>query len=158
MRATTLRIALALALATASAHGAAAPTLAELAATIDRLATKADGDRVVVGHISRTPVTSAETLRADRARTGLGWGDFLIAYRLSHEGDVPFDDVVANVRGGKPWPEIVDGHMDLATLTAEVERSKEMIEQRREDKGPALKGAPGQRSSGSGGGRGGHKR
>jgi len=150
-------LALALAAIVAIALRTEAATLAELAAAIDRVTTEPDGDRVVVGHISRTLATSAETLRAERARTGLGWGDFLIAYRLSREGDLPFEEIVADVRSGKAWPQIVDGNMDLATLVAEVERSKEMIEQRSEDKGPAITRAPGQKTGG-GSGRGGRRR
>jgi hypothetical protein len=104
-------LALALAAMAAVAMRAEAATLAELAAAIDRVATEPDGDRVVVGHISQTLATSAETLRADRA-----------------------------------------------TLTAEVERSKEMIEQRSEDKGPPS-GRPAARQTGGGGsGRGGRRR
>jgi hypothetical protein len=151
-------LALALAAMAAVAMRAEAATLAELAAAIDRVATEPEGDRVVVGHISRTLATSAETLRADRARTGLGWGDLLIAYRLSREAELPFEGIVADVRSGKDWPQIVDGHMELATLTAEVERSKEMIEQRSEDKGPPS-GRPAARQTGGGGsGRGGRRR
>src|SRR5438034_3850135 len=120
MRATPILVAFAMLLVISAVHGEAA-TLAELAAAIDRAATEPDGDRVVVGHISRTLAVSAETLRADRARTGLGWGDFLIAYRLSHEADLPFEEIVADVRGGKAWPAIVGDHMDLATLVAEVD-------------------------------------
>lgn len=149
-------LALALAVMSPLATLAGATTLAELAGAIDRAATEPDGDRVVVGHISRTLAVSVETLRTDRARTGLGWGDFLIAYRLSHEGDLPFEGIVADIRGGKVWPEIVGTYMDLATLVAEVERSKAMIEQRSEDKGPAVSRGPGQRTSG-GGGRGGRR-
>ena len=155
MRATPILVALVALLLTSVAHGEA-PALPELAAAIDRAATEPDGDRVVVGHISRTLAVSAETLRTDRARTGLGWGDLLIAYRLSHEGDLPFEEIVADVRGGKAWPAIVGDHMDLATLVAEVDRSREMIERRSEDKGPAVGRAPAR--SGGGTGRGGRRR
>jgi len=150
-------LALALAVTVPTAMPAEAATLAELAAAIDHVATEPDGDRVVVGHISRTLATSAETLRADRARARLGWGDFLIAYRLSHEGELSFDAIVADVHGGKAWPDIVGDHMDFATLVAEIERSKDMMEQRSEDKGPALNRAPGQKTGG-GAGRGGRRR
>jgi len=59
--------------------GAAPPTLEELAAAIERVRTGPDGERVVVGHISRKLAVSVEALRAQHAQTGLGWGELLIA-------------------------------------------------------------------------------
>src|SRR5204862_469539 len=61
------------------------PPLAERAAAIEAAAEEPDGERVVLGHLSRTLGMSAEALRAQRAQTGLGWGDLLIANRLSLE-------------------------------------------------------------------------
>ena len=100
---------------------------------------------------------SAETLRAERARIGLGWGDLLIAHRLAREAGPPLDEIVAEVRRGKSWEEIVGDRMDLATLVAEVQRSKEIIEARGEDKGPRTTGtskSPTRQAPGGGGGRG----
>ena len=100
---------------------------------------------------------SAETLRAERARIELGWGDLLIAHRLSREAGPPLDEIVAEVRRGKSWKEIVGDRMDLATLVAEVQRSKEIIEARGEDKGPRTTGtskSPARQAPGGGGGRG----
>ncbi len=151
-------VGLALALAAAPGWSAdGAPTLEEIAAAIDRVAQEPDGDRVVVGHISRTRAMSAETLRTEHARIGLGWGDLLIAHRLSREAGPPLDEIVAEVRRGKPWKEIVGDRIDLATLIGEVQRSKEIIEARGEDKGPRTTGAskgPGRQAPGGGGSRG----
>ena len=97
---------------------------------------------------------SAETLRTERARIGLGWGDLLIAHRLSREAGPPLDEIVAEVSRGKSWQEIVGDRMDLATLVAEVQRSKEIIEARGEDKGPRTTGTSkgsGRQSPGGGG-------
>src|SRR5205814_1251801 len=49
-------------------------TLAERAAAIEAAAEEPDGERVVLGHLSRKLGMSAEALRAQRAQTGLGWG------------------------------------------------------------------------------------
>jgi len=97
---------------------------------------------------------SAETLRTEHSRIGLGWGDLLIAHRLSREAGPPLDEIVAEVRRGKSWKEIVGDRMDLATLVAEVQRSKEIIEARGEDKGPRTTGTSkgsGRQSPGGGG-------
>ena len=69
-------------LAVGFAWGADPPTLEELAAGIDRVRTGPDGERVVAGHISRKLAVSVEVLRAQRARTGLDWGDLLVANLL----------------------------------------------------------------------------
>ena len=76
-------------------------TLAERAAAIEAAAEEPDGERVVLGHLSRKLGMSAEALRAQRAQTGLGWGDLLIANRLSLETHAPFDALVAEMRGGR---------------------------------------------------------
>src|SRR5205807_3238605 len=75
--------------------------LAERAAAIEAAAEEPDGKRVVLGHLSRKLGMSAEALRAQRAQSGLGWGDLLIANRLSLETHAPFDALVAEMRGGR---------------------------------------------------------
>src|SRR5881296_1390474 len=91
-------------LATGLIWGAARPTLEELAAAIERVRTGPDGERVVVGHISRKLAVSVEALRAQHARTGLGWGELLIAnLLLSKTTKLTVDHVVAEFRGGKGW-------------------------------------------------------
>ena len=150
-----MAIALALALTAAPGWGAdGTPTLEEIAAAIDQVAQEPDGDRVVVGHISRTLAMSAETLRTERARIGLGWGDLLIAHRLSREPGPLLDEVVAELKRGKSWKEIVGDRMDLAILVAEIQRSQEIIEARGEDKGPRATGtskSPARQAPGGGG-------
>ncbi|HWO91051.1 MAG TPA: hypothetical protein VNP53_03700, partial [Methylomirabilota bacterium] len=55
--------------------GADPPTLEELATAIEGVRTGPDGERIVVGHISRKLAVSVEALRAQRAQTRLGWGE-----------------------------------------------------------------------------------
>jgi len=59
---------------------------------------RAGRERVVLGHLSRKLGMSAEALRAQRAQSGLGWGDLLIANRLSLETHAPFEALVAEMR------------------------------------------------------------
>jgi hypothetical protein len=72
--ATSSLVAIAVFLAVGITWGADPPTLEELAAAIDRVRTVPDGERVVVGHISRKLGLSVEVLRTQRARTGLDNG------------------------------------------------------------------------------------
>ena len=57
-------IALTVVLGVGLTWGADPPTLEELAAAIERVRTGPDGERVVVGHISRKLAVSVEVLRA----------------------------------------------------------------------------------------------
>ena len=121
----------------ASLAGAQAPTLAERAAIIERISTEREGIRVVVGHISREIAIPVDTLRAQRAQTGLGWGEILIAHRIAREAKVSFDDVAAEFRGGKSWEDVARARgVDVEKLTAAVERSQVTMERRGEDKAP----------------------
>jgi hypothetical protein len=129
------------------------PTLAERAAAIERTAGEPDGERVVLGHLSRKLTMSAETLRAQRAQTGLGWGDLFIANRLALETQTPFESLVAELRGGQDWEGVARAHgADLARLQKDVRASEEAVEQRSEDKSPHATTVP---DSGKGRGRGG---
>jgi hypothetical protein len=134
-------------------HVARAASLAERAAAIEGAAEEPDGERVVLGHLSRKLGMSAERLRAQRAQTGLGWGDLLIANRLSGETHAPFEALVAELRGGQDWESVARAHgADLERLASDVRTSEEAVEQHAEDKGSHAFTAPG---SGKGHGRGG---
>ncbi len=130
-------MALALLLAIAPARGAEAPTLEDLAAAIERVWKGPDGERIVVGYISRKLGVSVEALRAQRGQAGVGWGEVLIAGLLSKETKLTFDQVVAEFRSGKPWADIARNHrVDLDKLTKDVQQSEEAMEQRAEDRAP----------------------
>jgi len=117
--------------------GAAPPTLEELAAAIERVRTGPDGERVVVGHISRKLAVSVEALRAQRAQTRLGWGELLIANLLSKATKLTIDQVVAEFRSGKGWADIAHHHnVGLDQLIKEVQQSQHAMEQRAEDRAP----------------------
>ena len=117
--------------------GAAPPTLEELAAAIERVRTGPDGERVVVGHISRKLAVSVETLRAQHAQTGLGWGELLIANLLSKTTKLTVDHVVAEFRSGKGWADIAHHHnVSLDQLIEDVQQSQQAMEQRAEDRAP----------------------
>jgi hypothetical protein len=112
-------------------------TLASRAAAIERASTAPDGFRVVVGHLSRELGVPVDALRMQRLRSGLDWGGIFIANRLAKETGLTFDEVLAAYRGGKSWEAIVREHnVDLAKLTAAVQRSQQVVERRAEDKAP----------------------
>jgi hypothetical protein len=136
---------------TQSPADAAPPTLADRAAAIERTAGEPDGERVVLGHLSRKLSMSAETLRAQRAQTGLGWGDLLIANRLALETHVSFETLIAEMRGGQDWESVARAHgADLERLQIDTRASEEAVEQRSDDKAPHATTVPG---SGKGHGR-----
>jgi hypothetical protein len=112
-------------------------TLAERAAAIERASTAPDGFRVVVGHVSRELGIPVDVLRGQRLQTGLDWGALLIANRLAKEARIPFDQVVAEARGGKAWEDIAREHkVDVAKLVGAVSNTQSVVERRAEDKAP----------------------
>ena len=131
-------------LTTTVVAGAQAPTLADRAAAIERVVGEREGFRVVVGHISRELGIGVDTLRAQHAQTGLGWGELLVAHRLAREAKLGFDQVVTEYRAGKSWEDLARGHnADLQKLTTLIGRSQTTVEQRNEDKAPpATVGTP----------------
>jgi hypothetical protein len=117
--------------------GADPSTLEELAVAIERVRIGPDGERVVVGHISRKLGLSVEVLRVQQAQTRLGWGELLIANLLSRETKLTVDKVVAEFRGGAGWADIARHHnVNLEQLIKEVRQSQEAMEQRAEDRAP----------------------
>jgi hypothetical protein len=113
----------------------------------------------VLGHLSRTLRLSADVLRAQRAQTGLGWGELLIANRLALETHTSVETLVAETRGGATWEDLARQHgADLDRLAGDVRTSEEAVEQRSEDKYPHASTTPTGRGRGGGGGGGrGHR-
>lgn len=139
MRVTASRlIGLAVFLGIGLAWGADPPTLEDLAAAIDRLRTGPDGERVVVGHISRKVAVSVETLRAQQAQTKLGWGELFIANLMCKATTkLTVDQVASEFRSGVGWADIARRHnVSVDQLIAEVRQSQQAMEQRGEDKAP----------------------
>ena len=124
-------------LAAGFAWGADPPTLEELAAAIDRVRTGPDGERIVAGHISRKLAVSVDVLRAQRARTGLDWGDLLIANLLCKTKEPTVDHVAAEFKSGARWADIARHHnVNLDQLRNEMQQSQQAMEQRSEDRAP----------------------
>lgn len=119
------------------------PTLEELATAIESVRTGPDGERIVIGYISRKLDVSAEALRAQSARTRLGWGDLLIANLLSQAAKLTVDQVVAELKSGKGWADVAHNHnVALDRLIKDVQESQQAMAQRAEDRGPARSTAP----------------
>ena len=117
----------------------AEPSLGESAHVIHRASGERDGDRVVVGYISRTLRMSVATLREQRKTTGLGWGELLIANYIAQTSRAPFPEVVGDFQGGKSWEDIArDRKVDVKALTANVKQAIAAISQRSDDKPPPV--------------------
>lgn len=133
-------------------------TLEACAAAIDQAATQPDGERVVVGHISRKLAVPVDTLRAQRLQNEIAWGSLLIANHLAALTGLTVEEIATEYRARQSWSEVAEGHaVATSSLLLYLQQSLETIEQRSEDKNP--RGDSGQtpgRSGHSAGG--GHRR
>ena len=74
--------------------------------------------------ISTATGVPIETLQAERASTGLGWGSLEKAHLLSNATGQSFDDVVALHQSGQGWGKIAhDNGVNLGTLVSNAHRS-----------------------------------
>jgi hypothetical protein len=91
---------------TAAVH--ADDELDTLAARLERTAATPQAERAAVDRLARALTTSPDTLRAERASSGLGWGDLYIAHRIASRGGHPVDKVVGARRSGATWQQIAE--------------------------------------------------
>jgi len=76
--------------------------------------------------ISTATGVPIETLRAERASTGLGWGSLEKAHLLSNATGQSFDDVVALHQSGQGWGKIAhDNGLNLGRLVSTANRSSQ---------------------------------
>jgi hypothetical protein len=137
------RLTVALVLGLTVAVAAQAPTLAERAAAIDHVLKEREGQRVVVGHMSRELGVDAETLRAQQTRTGLTWGELLIAHRVARAAQLDLDQIVAEFRRSVSWEDVIHAHgVDLQRITTLIERSETTMEAHGDDRAPRSTAAP----------------
>lgn len=74
--------------------------------------------------ISTATGVPIETLRAERASTGLGWGSLEKAHLLSNATGQSFDNVVALHQSGQGWGKIARNNgLNLGTLVSNAHRS-----------------------------------
>src|SRR4029450_922519 len=76
--------------------------------------------------ISTATGVPIETLQAERASTGLGWGSLEKAHLLSNATGQSFDDVVALHQSGQGWGKIAhDNELNLGRLVSTANRSSQ---------------------------------
>jgi hypothetical protein len=74
--------------------------------------------------ISNETGVPVETLQAERASTGLGWGGLEKAHLLADASGQSFDDIVALHKGGKGWGKIAhDNGLNLGEIVSNARRS-----------------------------------
>jgi type II secretory pathway pseudopilin PulG len=74
--------------------------------------------------ISAATGVPIETLQAQRASTGLGWGSLEKAHLLANATGQSFDDVVALHQSGQGWGKIArDNGLNLGKLVSDANRS-----------------------------------
>src|ERR1700755_3640804 len=85
-------------------------SVASRAANLDRILT--------------APGVPIETLQAERASTGLGWGGLEKAHLLANATGRRFDDIVALHQSGRGWGKIAhDNGQNLGRLVSNANRS-----------------------------------
>jgi hypothetical protein len=76
--------------------------------------------------ISTATGVPIETLQAERASTGLGWGSLEKAHLLANATGQSFDDVVALHQSGQGWGKIAhDNGLNLGRLVSDAHRSSQ---------------------------------
>jgi hypothetical protein len=76
--------------------------------------------------ISTATGVSAQTLQAERASTGLGWGGIEKAHLLANASGQSFDNVVALHQSGQGWGKIAhDNGLNLGRLVSNANRSSQ---------------------------------
>jgi hypothetical protein len=74
--------------------------------------------------ISAETGVPVETLQAERASTGLGWGGLEKAHLLANASGQSFDDIVALHQGGQGWGKIAhDNGLNLGKVVSNARRS-----------------------------------
>jgi hypothetical protein len=77
-----------------------------------------------VDRISTATGVPVETLQAQRASTGLGWGSLEKAHLLANATGQSFNDIVAQHQGGQGWGKIAhDNGLNLGRLVSDAHRS-----------------------------------
>jgi hypothetical protein len=79
-----------------------------------------------VDRISTATGVPVETLQAERASTGLGWGGLEKAHLLANATGQSFDNIVALHQSGQGWGKIAhDNGMNLGRLVSNANRSSQ---------------------------------
>jgi hypothetical protein len=164
------------------AWGADSPDpLEKSAATVNGAATTSAGGQQMAGQIAKELNTSCHcssfstaSVTAQRAQTGWGWGEILIADRLaqavSKQSNVSFATALAEVTAsrqqGRGWGEIAHSRgVNLGDLVSSVEKSANAVAAAGKNADKSARGAPsasggpdsgpGSSGEGHGGGKGG---
>lgn len=118
-----LRALLAMTLLLGAAVASADDRLEALVASVNRAGTTSRAEAALVEKIAGLASVTPDVLRAEQARSGLGWGDLFIAHRIASRGGHLVERVIA-ARDAEPrWAIIadeakVDGALLVQDLTA----------------------------------------
>ena len=97
-----------------------------MVARLNKESSTSEGEALVVARLAAQFRASPDTLRAQRAAWGLGYGEVAMAYgfaRASRKPGVTPDDVVEMRRGGKAWESIArDLGVKIDTVASRMRR------------------------------------
>jgi len=78
----------------------------------------------VLTRMSNETGVPVDTLQAERASTGLGWGELEKAHLLANASGKSFDDIVATHKAGEGWGKIAhDNGLKLGKIVSSAHRS-----------------------------------
>jgi hypothetical protein len=101
-------------------------TLSVITATLILLVGAAVSRGANLTRISTATGVPVETLQAERASTGLGWGGLEKAHLLANATGQSFDDIVALHQSGQGWGKIAhDNGLNLGRLVSNANRSSQ---------------------------------
>src|SRR5881394_2926221 len=79
-----------------------------------------------VDRISAATGVPVDTLQAERASTGLGWGELENAHLLANASGQSFNDIVAMHQAGEGWGKIAhDNGLNLGRIVSDAHRSSQ---------------------------------
>jgi hypothetical protein len=101
-------------------------TLSVITATLILLVGTVVSRGANLDRISTATGVPVETLQAERASTGLGWGGLEKAHLLANATGQSFDDIVALHQSGQGWGKIAhDNGLNLGRLVSNANRSSQ---------------------------------
>ena len=123
--------------------------LDKIAAALNTQAKTTDGRQRVLAAISKETGVQVATLEAQKKKTGLGFGELLIANSLASATGKTFDEIVALKTSGQGWGKVAKANnLKLGDVVSKARHADQAAQPAR---GTGAKGTSGTRGGGAGG-------
>jgi hypothetical protein len=107
------------------------PTQAPAPATLQDASTQLTraANQMVAQKLAKMLGTLPNVLEDEYNTTKLGWGELVIATRLSQSTGIAFDEIVKEAKSGKTWDAVAQAHSaDVARILADAKQTRAAIE------------------------------